>query len=394
VSGDILFLAHRLPFPPDRGDKIRSWNVLKALAEIAPVHVAALVDADDRPEQAGPLNNLAASLTLAPRAASILPAMARALITGRCASVEAFASKTLKLKVRSILAERNISAIYAFSSQMAQFVPLASKARFIMDFVDMDSAKFETYAAQKSGLAAFANAQEAQRLFKWERQVAERADLSLFVSEAEAALFRNRTGLGPDRVCALENGIDLDHFSPLHTTKAATRGEGPLLVFTGQMDYPPNVDAVIWFAREVMPRLPDCRFAIVGRAPTAAVRALSDGNRIIVTGEVPDTRDWIAAADLVVAPLLLARGIQNKVLEAMAMGKLVVASPQAAEGIVAQDGAEIEVADGPEAFAAKITGLNKATDLIFKRGLLARKAMEARYSWAARLAPLREMVMG
>jgi polysaccharide biosynthesis protein PslH len=388
VSGDILFLAHRLPFPPDRGDKIRSWNVLKALTQLAPVHVAALTDFSDNIEQAGPLRDIVASITLSPRTHSSLQAMVSALATGRAASVEAFASQELQSKVGNLLEKKSITSIYTFSSQMAQYVPTGATQRFVMDFVDMDSAKFQTYAKQKSGISAFANAQESKRLFRWEKAVAERADLSLFVSEAEAALFRSNSGMDPNRVRVLENGIDLDHFAPNHIAKAIVPGDGPLLVFTGQMDYPPNVDAVRWFAAEVMPKLPDARFAIVGRAPTPAVMALADGYRIIVTDEVADTRDWIAAADLVVAPLLLARGVQNKILEAMAMGKLVIATPAAAEGIVAQAGTEIEIAESADAFVRKILILCKDGDVTLRRGPMARKAMESRYGWAARMAGL------
>ncbi len=386
MNGEILFLAHRLPFPPDRGDKIRSWNILKALARLAPVHVAALLDPADRPHEASELRELVASLTLAPRNRSKLSAIGAALVSGRSASVEACASPELQSAVKSLLDTKPISAIYAFSGQMAQFVPVdLGKRRFVMDFVDMDSAKFEAFGG-------FANVQEGKRLFAFEKATAERAALSLFVSEAEANLFRTKTGLTGDNVRALENGIDLNLFQPEHPGRAAVLGQGPLIVFTGQMDYQPNIDAVEWFAKQVMPLLGVVRFAIVGRAPTPRVRALSAIPGVTVTGEVSDTRDWIATADVVVAPLLLARGIQNKVLEAMAMGKPVIATPAAAEGIDAEVGAEILVADGPEAQADVILRLLADPAAASAIGEAARARMVARYSWDARMAGLPEML--
>jgi polysaccharide biosynthesis protein PslH len=389
VTGDILFLAHRVPFPPDRGDKIRSWNILKALAKIAPVHVAALVDPADQVVEGSPLHNIAASLTLVPRTRSKAAAMATAMISGRPASVEAFASSAFQSAVTDLLKKHNILAIYAFSSQMAQFVPMsADRPRFVMDFVDMDSAKFDTYADQSTGLARFANHQEGKRLFNYECAVAKRANISLFVSEVEASLFRQKSSLAD--VIALENGVDLDRYQPKHASRVKVPGEGPLLVFTGQIDYAPNIDAVVWFAQNVLPKLPNSRFAIVGRAPTAKVLALKTDPRVIVTGEVEDPRDWIAAADIIVAPLLLARGVQNKVLEAMAMGKAVVASQAAAEGI---DATEMVVATGSDGFAQAINDLLTDPARLAAMGSAARARMEARYSWDACTSGLPKLVM-
>ncbi|MEY2925863.1 MAG: hypothetical protein RL367_340, partial [Pseudomonadota bacterium] len=394
MTGEILFLAHRLPFPPDRGDKIRSWNIVKALARIAPVHVAALYDvADPGDVMATELGQIATSLALfAPRFGRI-GAMAHALIGGHPASVAAFQSTTLQNHVNRLLARSSISTIYAYSGQMAQFVPPdRGKTRFVMDFVDMDSAKFATYGAQKNGIAGFANRMEAKRLFAFEQAVARRADLSLFVSEAEAGLFRRETGLDATCVKALENGIDLALFDPAQTYEPVGVGEGPLIVFTGQMDYAPNIEAVIGFAKRQLPAIraacPTAQFAIVGRAPTAAVKALATLDGVIVTGAVDDTRDWLAAAAVVVAPLKLARGIQNKVLEAMAMAKAVVASAAAAEGIDARPNRDFIVSDSPQAVIDLLGNPDRAASI----GLAARAQMEARYSWAARLASLPELM--
>jgi polysaccharide biosynthesis protein PslH len=389
-GGEILFLAHRVPYPPNRGDKIRSWNVLKALSKIAPVHVAALCDDPADLAYAETIEAVAASVFLQRHQTNKLASSLKALLTGGSASVQACWSGALNAHVQKVLQDRPISAVYAFSGQMAQYVP-ANAPRFVMDFVDMDSAKFATWAAEKSGFAAMANGFEARRLFAHEARVAARADTSLFVSEDEAGLFRSRTGQG-ERIAVLENGVDTDHFDPTRNFGVVDAPKGALIVFTGQMNYQPNVDAVKAFASHVLPRIqavtPDACFAIVGRAPTAEVQKLAALPGIIVTGEVADTRDWLAAADVAVSPLMLARGIQNKVLEAMAMARPVVATHAAAQGIDAEEGRDFVKADSAEAQAHAcieiLTNAEKARDL----GNAARARMIARYGWDAQMQPL------
>lgn len=397
MSGEILFLAHRSPYPPDRGDKIRSWHLLRHIAAIAPTHVVALYDDPRDLEHLPVLEGVAASVAIEPRQTSKSRAALNALMRGGSASVAAFASDAVQRHVHRLLATRPIKTIFAYSGQVAQFVPeKRGNIRFVMDFVDMDSAKFATYANQASGLSAFANAQEAKRLFAFERAVAARADLSLFVSEAEASLFARETGLGEGQVSFIENGIDLEAYDPAQPRTSVSAGEGALIVFTGQMDYRPNVEAVDGFARNVLPRIcaqhPSARFAIVGRNPTTEVLALASRPGVTVTGEVPDTRDWLAAADVVVAPLLLARGIQNKVLEAMAMAKPVVASSAAAEGIDAGAGDGLIVAQGLAAQADAVLALLANPARAKALGRAARARMVARYSWDARLAGLGAML--
>lgn len=393
MSAEILFLSHRVPFPPNRGDKIRSWNVLKALCRLAPVHVVAIADDPDDLQYADDIRAIAASVQLVPHRVSRIAAAALSLVSGLPASVQACSSPAMAEAVARVLRDEPISAIYAFSGQMAQYVPteLAGK-RFVMDFVDMDSAKFEQFAREASGAAKVANSVEARRLFNFERATADRADVSLLVSEAEASLFRDKCQLEHASIVALDNGIDLEHFHPDHASLALVAGSGPLAVFTGQMDYQPNVDAVDWFARDVVARVEGLRFAIVGRSPTAQVQRLAQRPGVIVTGAVPDTRDWLAAASVVVAPLTLARGIQNKVLEAMAMGKPVVATPAAAEGIDAVDGVDLIIADGANATASAISALLADPSRANALGASARRRMESRYSWTSRLAGLGQLV--
>jgi polysaccharide biosynthesis protein PslH len=392
---DILFLAHRLPYPPDRGDKIRSWHILKALTKIAPVHVAALVDDDKDLRYIDFLKSQVASLTTVRAAGSRIGAIVKALVAGGSASVHACASLELDREIRRLLQTHDITTIFAFSGQMAQFVPYDGKVhRFVMDFVDMDSAKFAAFAGGARDVKAVANRFEAKRLLAFERATAARADVSLFVSEAEASLFRSATGMDGDKVQSLENGIDLERFDPALPRAAVDAPAGPLIVFTGQMDYAPNVEAVAGFAQDVLPLIretvPDAQFAIVGRSPTAVVNALAQRPGAIVTGEVTDTRDWLAAAAVVVAPLKLARGVQNKVLEAAAMARPVVASSGAAEGI----DADLIIADTPGDQAQAVCDLLAEPARARAIGTANRARMIARYSWDAQLARLPMIVAG
>ena len=399
MSGDILFLCHRIPFPPDRGDKIRSYHLLKRLAEVAPVHVGCFADDDRDMGFAGEMAEVTASQCVLMRDRSRVVAGLTGLAKRQSMLVSLFDHPGLHRWVAQVMVDRPIRAVVAYSAQMAHFVPkLSPDVRFLMDFVDFDSAKYATYGAQGSGPMGWINRREGRALLDFERRTAARADISAFVSEAEAALFRDACGLGPERVVAIENGVALDYFDPAASFPSVEQGEGPLLVFTGQMDYRPNVEAVESFARETLPAIrtvhADARFSIVGRNPAKSVEALAELPGVIVTGGVPDVRGWLAAADVVVAPLRIARGIQNKVLEAMAMARPVVASPQAAEGIDAGDEAHFLIAANPADEAKKIVALLADPARAQRLGVAARLRMEERYRWSATLDHLPDLLFG
>jgi glycosyltransferase involved in cell wall biosynthesis len=220
----------------------------------------------------------------------------------------------------------------------------------------------------------------------FERDMALRADASLLVSEAEADLFRKRTGAG--NVMALGNGIDTQYYDPTAKFKKLHPGfPDPLIVFTGQMDYRPNIEAVTDFATHAMPIIrvkhPEASFAIVGRNPTQVVSDLS---------MLPDVRTWLAAADVVVAPLRIARGIQNKVLEAMAMARPVVASPAAAEGIDAKAESHFNVEPTVVAEAERVCALLDQPQAALKTGIAARAHVVRYYGWESQLAPLDDLM--
>lgn len=392
---EILFLAHRVPWPADRGDKIRSFHLLQKLRSLAPVHVAAFAD-DQRDldcaerERAG-----LASLHVELRAKPQWLAGIEALASGKPVSLTSFASKSFQRWIDERLVSGKISHVFVFSGQMAQYVPDDYTGRIIMDFVDVDSAKFESYAGEGNALMRWIHQREGEKLADYEAQVAARANASLFVSEAEAALFRARSGAG--NVHAIDNGIDTGFYDPAAPFKKLHPPfPDPLIVFTGQMDYRPNIEAVTDFAHNAFPAIraahPGTTFAIVGRNPAPAVAQLSALPGVQVTGAVDDVRPWIAGADVVVAPLRIARGVQNKVLEAMAMAKPVVASAAAAEGIMAEDGIHYRIAGSAVDEARIVCELLADTDRRIALGQAARAHVVKNYGWDVPLAALETLL--
>jgi len=387
----LLFLAHRIPYPPDKGDKIRSWHLLRHLAENWAVHLGAFVDDPEDWRHASKLAEVCADLKLVP----LDPGRRKwhslaGLATGEALTLPYYRDATLTAWVRDKLAT-GVSAAVVYSSAMAQYVMDARDIRRIMDFVDIDSDKWRQYAPTKPWPLSWLYAREARKLLEWERRVARAFDASLFVSEAEARDFRVLAPESAPKVGFFNNGVDTDYFSPAHAFDSPFPAAGRALVFTGAMDYWPNVDAVAWFAREVLPRVrraaPDVRFYIVGSRPAPDVRALA-GEAVTVTGRVPDVRPYLAHAAAVLAPLRIARGIQNKVLEGMAMAQAVVATPQALEGIAARPGEEVWVAEDAAAQAEQILGLLRARDRAREMGAAARRRVVADYTWTPNLARL------
>ncbi|MBT0669121.1 TIGR03087 family PEP-CTERM/XrtA system glycosyltransferase [Novosphingobium profundi] len=392
--GEILFLAHRMPFPPDRGDKIRSHHVLKALARLAPVHVATFADEDADWAGEAELVQLAASHCLVARRKPLALAALEALATGKPVSLTAFHAAPVANYVRHVLATRPIEAIYVFSGQMAQYVPEDFRGRVVADLVDVDSAKFEAYAAAGRAPRRWMEAREARLLRCEEARIAARAQVSLLVSEPEAQLFRDRLAEAGKSVRVMGNGIDARAFAPgACPPDAAMAAAGfPRIVFTGQMDYAPNIAAVERGARAILPRVrrafPEASLHVVGRNPTRAVEALGTLPGVRVWGRVPDVRPYLAAADVALVPLRLARGVQNKVLEAMAMAVPTVVSLGAATGIPAADGTQFLVREDDEAMADAVIDLASDAGLARTLGRSARAWIEENASWEAALANL------
>ena len=279
---DLLFLAHRIPYPPNKGDKIRSWHLLRHLAERYRVHLGCFVDDPEDRTHEPVLRALCASCHFA----RLDPTLARlgslrGLATGQALTFAYFRDAGLTEWVRATHAARAVAVQFVFSSSMAPFAEAAGdfRGRRIVDFIDLDSDKWRQYAMSGRAPMRWIHGREAGLLGEAEVAIAARASASLFVSEAEADLFRRRPGVAAERVHGLGNGVDLDYFDPRRDHADPYAAGGPVLAFTGMMDYRANVDAVLWFAAEVLPairaRHPEARFAVVGAKPDPAVRRLA-----------------------------------------------------------------------------------------------------------------------
>ena len=287
--------------------------------------------------------------------------------------------------------------VFVYSSSMAQYVANDAGSPRIIDFVDVDSQKWRDYSERRRWPMSAVYRREGQTLLAAERRIAREFDASIFVSEAEADLFRRLAPESAHRVSAVSMGVDTERFSPEVDHPDPYDGAGPsTLCFTGMMDYWPNVDAVTWFARSVFPRIrrarPTARLWIVGANPARAVQQLADEPGIVVTGRVPDTRPYLAHATAVVAPLRVARGVQNKVLEAMAMGRPVIASAQAFEGLRVDSERDLIVAQSADEFVGAV---ERVWDdrLVATLGVSARQTVQTRYDWPSQLAAL-DAVLG
>lgn len=390
----ILFLAHRMPFPPDRGDKIRSHNVLKALARLAPVHVATFAD-DAADWSCEPqLAQLARSYCLVARRKSVPVAAMQAIVRRRPVSLTAFEDQRIRAYVETTLRAHEIGAIYVFSGQMAQYVPADFRGRVVADLVDVDSAKFEAYGAAGHGPRQWMERREAKLLAAEEQRIVHFADETVLISREEAALLAGRIASPHRPFAVLGNGIDAAAFAPDAVEPDAGMVEAgfPRIIFTGQMDYAPNIAGVERAAREILPRIrqafPQASFHIVGRNPSREVSALAQIDGVTVWGRVADVRPFLKAADAALVPLAIARGVQNKVLEAMAMALPVVLTSGAATGIAAQDDTHFLVRDEDDAMAQALVTLARDRSAAASLGQRAREWICAHASWEAALAEL------
>jgi sugar transferase (PEP-CTERM/EpsH1 system associated) len=397
---DILFLVHRIPYPPNKGDKIRSWHFLEHLAGRHRVRLGCFVDDADDWRHVDTLKGVCAEVHAEPLPRSPLrPANLAAFGRGLPISVQHYRRPSFAAWVGETLAARPVDAVFAFSGAMAQFAldPPRTVTSRVIDFVDVDSDKWRQYAKRKAPPMRWVYAREAATLLAFERRVASAFDAAAFVSENEAGLFRDLAPESAGRTHAVPNGVDVTFFDPEGRFENPYPPESLPLAFTGAMDYWANVDAVVWFAREALPIVrrsrPQAAFWIVGVNPTPEVRALADLPGVSVTGRVPDVRPYVAHAAAVVAPLRIARGVQNKVLEAMAMARPVVTSSMAAAGAEATvPGEELLVADSPDATADATLGLLDDPAGAAEIGRRARRRIRESYGWAASFARLDRMM--
>ena len=377
----ILYLCHRIPYPPNKGEKIRAFHQIKALAARHEVDVFTLADDPGDLAHRDKLAQYCRRLTVT----RVHPRLARLkalpfLLTGTPMTLPYFHSPELAAAVRNALRTEKYDRIVVYCSAMAQYVEAAGTVPVVMDFVDVDSEKWIQYAGFSRFPLSAVYRREGRCLREYERKAAEKAEGVVVSTEREAELLRQIAPAA--RIRAIPNGVDTAYFDPAAVPCGRT---SPGVVFTGDMGYFPNQDAAVFFARKVLPlirhSLPETRFCIVGRNPNQEVLKLKEIEGVEVTGFVPDVRTYLAQAHVAVAPFSMAAGIQNKILEAMAFELPVVTTPRAAQGLIPAVAEVVEIGATAGELAARVTGLLRQPERAHSTGVKGRQRVAEHYSW-------------
>ena len=376
----ILYLAHRIPFPPNKGDKIRSFHEIKHFSRNHEIHLAAFYDRPEDACYAGGLDQYCASVRLVPLNRQIqLSRAGISLLRGRPWSTGYFDHPEMAELAAHDRTSTRFDLVFGYSSSMAPYLMKIGLPK-ILDFVDSDALKWGQYSRARSFPFSFLYGYEARHLAAFERLVAGSMDFSVFVSEREA---RHLTP--GERLQFVQNGIDLDYWCPCPGAPTSTD-----IIFTGAMDYFPNIDAVTFFARDVFPqvraRVPDACFVIVGANPAPAVRRLGEVSGVRIAGGVPDTRLYLYQSRVAVAPMRISQGIQNKILEALATGLRVVATPAVVNGMEGVSDLPVSVAADPGAMADAIVESLRAPLLSKSEVDRTRAVLATHYDWETNLS--------
>jgi sugar transferase (PEP-CTERM/EpsH1 system associated) len=390
----ILYLSHCLPYPPTKGDKLRAFHSVRHLARRHEVHLLSIDRAKHEADEIPALRRICATAEvfhLEKRRANLRAA--RALLGSDPLTLAYYRSPSFANRVREVARSHEVDVVMAYCSSMAPYAQLVEGVPRVIDLVDVDSAKWEQYSQFAPRLKRPFYSLEARRLRRYEAWIGASFDRVILSTSPEVERF---AALAPEaRVLAVRNGVDLDNFHPLALPKSRV----PTLVFTGQMDYFPNVDGVSHFSQEVFPRLrrryPDMEFLIVGRSPTLAVQKLGAIPGVSVTGFVVDVRPFLTRSWIFVAPLRIARGVQNKVLEAMAMQLPVVCHEQVMAGLADSDlepGRDLLVAGDARGLERSIARLVDSEADRRRLGLAGRDKVARSYSWNRNMTVLDDVM--
>ena len=389
----VLYITHRVPWPPDRGDRIRTWNVLRYLSTRANVDLACLADEPVSDETMSELQRVTRRLAVIPHSGkSRYITGLFSLLTGNTVTEGLFDSSSLRTVLEDWSESEEYDAVMASSSGIAGYLKreyLTRPAQWV-DLIDVDSQKWFDYSKAARFPMSLIYKLEGKRLRAVEKRLAKRCDQLLVVSEAERDLFR--TFCQTDKIKAVGNGVDSIYFAPSTNVQV----DECSCVFVGVMNYKPNADAAIWFVRNVWSqirgRYPNAVFRIVGKSPTAEVRALAAVPGVEVTGSVPDVRPWLHRSTCAVVPLHIARGIQNKVLEAMACGRPVICSPAPLKGLAAEPGLHLLQADVASEWVESVSRVFADRNLQQELGMAGAAFVQLHHSWDHCLSPLDRML--
>ncbi len=386
----LLFLSHRIPYPPYKRDKIRSFHLLKYLSAKYRIYLAAFIDDPADWQYTETLSEWCEQTHFVGLSSKLGKLRSlKGFLTGEPLTVPYYFDSEMAAWVSNVMARETVDNILIFSSAMAQYVHAERfiQKNKIIDFVDVDSDKWRQYAEKKRWPMNWVYRREAKQLLDYEREIALSFSASLFVSGMEADLFKKLAPESAEKISYYSNGVDITGFDPAIDLPNPFQNPGHHIVFTGAMDYWPNEDAVVWFVTEVLPAAkrewPTLEFHIVGSKPSEKVKALVRNEGVHVTGRVPDVRPYISHAAAVIAPMRIARGIQNKVLEAMALAKPVIVSPMGLEGIDAEHGKEVLIADDADDYIESFSKVFSEEDN--QIGFQARSKIVNDFSWESTL---------
>ena len=394
----ILFLVHRIPYPPNKGDKIRSFNILKMLSQHYRVYLATFVDEPEDQIYVNELSNWCEDVIALNQNKTIAKLKGLSgFLTNQAISIPYYSNRKLKKWIKNTIEAESIERCLVFSGVMAQFLNENTSLlrSTVIDFVDVDSDKWHQYAENKSGVKRWFYRRESRLLSKFEHEYSLKSAFSTFVSEDEANVFINSIFSPPkQKVKGIRNGVDTDFFDAKNSYSSSVEIKKKSVVFTGAMDYWANIDAVIWFSKKVWPvvleKLPDATFYIVGSRPSVEVCNLTGKNNTVVTGRVEDVRPFIANANLSVAPLRIARGIQNKVLEALSMSRPIVLTSMAAEGISHESTDGYWIEDDAKEMANKV--LNVLKNESISEFPEHRAFVQSEFSWDSEMRKLADLI--
>ena len=375
----ILYVCHRFPFPPRRGGKIRPFNIIRHFARSHDVLVCSLVRSDIEASEGAGLAEYCDRYEMVRVDDGFQVLRMIALIpTSTPSSFGFFQSGALARRIREHVRRERFDLVFAHCSSVARYVEHIAGVPKILDFGDMDSQKWREYAASKPAPLSWGYALEASKLEREEARLARRFDLCTATTRAEwKTLEAYGTGVATDW---FPNGVDSEYFAP-----SAVHYDEDQMVFVGRMDYYPNQECMNRFCAEVLPllreRRPQIKLTIVGADPSPEVRRLGALPGVNVTGSVPDVRPYLEAAAVMVAPLSIARGTQNKILEGMAAGVPVVASRVAAAGVDASAPDHLLSATTPDEFVAAILCIMDDRSERMRLALAGRERVLSHHSW-------------
>jgi polysaccharide biosynthesis protein PslH len=392
ASMRVLYLCHRIPYPPNKGEKIRAFHELKAMAKSCEVDLFTLADRKADLRYKSHLEEFCRTVTVAKVSGPIAGLRAiSSVVRDLPLTLPYFYSSDLAREVRQALSRRSYDRLFIYSSSMAQYVDTQDEIPVVIDLVDVDSDKWLQYSMRTAFPKSMVFQREARCLRRYEQKISEKASCVLVTTEREARVLRQITSKA--NVHVVPNGVDANYFTPQTIRPQLAH---PTLIFTGSMDYFPNVDGVQFFAHRILPSirkvLPNAQFLIVGSCPNQTVRRLAKLPGVEVTGSVPDVRPYLVRSHVFVAPLHIASGTQNKILEAMAMGLPVIGTPRAIQGLPATLREPVQVAESTQTWVAKTLAVLRDPALAQLLGTAGRQKVVDECSWDKHLAALMDLI--